>query len=195
MAISQAIEEHQAIIGQLMQTCLPDIEKLASLCSRILLNDHTIFFCGNGGSAADSQHLAAEIVGRFQTERRALKAVALTTDTSILTALGNDYGYDRIFARQVEALARPGDLLIGFSTSGNSKNVLLAMETAKEFGAKTAGLTGQDGGQMETLCDICVKVPSKVTARVQEAHILIGHAICAEIDKAEADLRRGIYYV
>lgn len=191
MSIIQIIEEHKTVIAGLIENCLEDIKALSDLCVKTLLNGQTIFFCGNGGSAADSQHLAAEIVGRFETERRPLKAIAFTVDTSILTAVSNDYGYDQIFARQAEALIRPQDLLIGLSTSGNSRNIILAMEKAKSQGAYTAALTGLDGGALAklNLCDICVKVPSQVTARIQEAHILIGHALCAEIDNAEATSR------
>ncbi|MDR1701767.1 MAG: SIS domain-containing protein [Sporomusaceae bacterium] len=186
MSISQIIKDHQAVINQVSEKCLTDIENLANIACETLLNGRTIFFCGNGGSAADSQHLAAEIVVRFQTERRALKAVALSTDTSVLTATGNDYGYEKIFERQVEALVGEGDLLVGLSTSGTSKNIVLAVQKAKSQGARTAVLTGEGGGELAKICDISIKVPSKITARIQEAHILIGHAICAEIDQAEA---------
>jgi D-sedoheptulose 7-phosphate isomerase len=189
LSISRIIEEHQSIISQLTENCLGDIEQLATLCIETLSAGRTIFFCGNGGSAADCQHLAAELVVRFQTERRGLKAIALTTDTSVLTATGNDYSYERIFERQIEALACPGDLLIGLSTSGNSPNVILAIEKAKSLGVRTAAMTGQSGGWLDALCSICIKVPSSITARIQEAHILIGHAICEEIDKAEAENR------
>ena len=183
MDIEQRIGEHIAVIEQVRQHCIPDIEKIAILCKKAVLNGRTIFFCGNGGSAADSQHLAAEFVGRFVKERRGLAAVALTTDTSILTAISNDYGYERIFARQVEALARPGDVLIGLSTSGNSPNVILAIHKAKQLGAITIGLSGGNGGKMAEHCDLCVTVPAKVTARIQEAHILIGHIICEFMDE------------
>ena len=137
-----------------------------------------ILICGNGGSAADSQHIAAEIVGRFKKERRGMPAIALTTDTSILTSVGNDYGYDYIFARQVEALCRPEDLVIGITTSGNSANVVRAMETAKTIGATTVGLTGGSGGKLTALCDFNLVMPSSVTARIQEAHIFVGHCLC-----------------
>jgi D-sedoheptulose 7-phosphate isomerase len=180
--IGNSIQEHLAVIQALEENCLQEIEEIANLCRKALVNDHTLFFCGNGGSAADSQHLAAELVGRFVKERRGLPAVALTTDTSILTAVGNDYGYETVFARQVEALVRPGDVLIGLSTSGNSKNVLLALEKAKGKGAATIGFAGGDGGKMAGVCDVCLTVPSKVTARVQEAHILVGHILCQLVD-------------
>jgi D-sedoheptulose 7-phosphate isomerase len=140
---------------------------------------------GNGGSAADSQHLAAELVGRYTRERQGLPSIALTTDTSILTAVANDYGYEQIFARQIDAHCRPGDVVIGISTSGNSPNVLRALELANERGAVTIGMTGGDGGALRPLVRHCLVVPSRNTARIQEGHILIGHLLC---DWVEADL-------
>jgi len=137
-----------------------------------------ILIMGNGGSAADSQHIAAEIVGRYKKERKGMPAIALTTDTSILTSVGNDYGYDYIFARQVEALCRPEDLVIGITTSGNSANVVRGMEAAKEAGAITVGLTGGSGGKLNAICDYNLVIPSAVTARIQEAHIFVGHSLC-----------------
>ena len=137
-----------------------------------------ILIMGNGGSAADSQHIAAEIVGRYKKERKGMPAIALTTDTSILTSVGNDYGYDYIFARQVEALCRPEDLVIGITTSGNSANVVRGMEAAKEAGAVTVGLTGGSGGKLNAICDYNLVMPSAVTARIQEAHIFVGHSLC-----------------
>ena len=139
-------------------------------------------FCGNGGSAADSQHLAAEFVGRFQKERKGIAGIALTVDTSILTAVANDYGYDRVFSRQVEALGQPGDVLVGISTSGNSKNVLAAIAEAKAKGMFCIGMTAEGGGKMKDECDICIAIPCPVTARAQEMHILIGHIICELVD-------------
>lgn len=133
---------------------------------------------GNGGSAADSQHLAAELVGRYKRERRGLASLALTTDTSALTAVGNDYGYDRVFARQIEALCTAKDAVVGISTSGNSANVLEGVRKANELGAFTLGLAGGSGGKLAELADKCLTVPSRSTARVQEAHILIGHILC-----------------
>ena len=137
-----------------------------------------ILIMGNGGSAADSQHIAAEIVGRYKKERKGMPAIALTTDTSILTSVGNDYGYDYIFARQVEALCRPEDLVIGITTSGNSANVVRGVEAAKEAGAVTVGLTGGSGGKLNAICDFNLVMPSSVTARIQEAHIFVGHSLC-----------------
>ncbi|MBK8792167.1 MAG: D-sedoheptulose 7-phosphate isomerase [Holophaga sp.] len=147
-----------------------------------LMRGCRILICGNGGSAADAQHFAAELSGRYVKERRALAGIALTTDTSALTAIGNDYGFDRVFSRQVEALGRPGDLLVGISTSGNSPNVILAVEAAKEQGMKTLGLLGRDGGKLRGLCDEALVVPSPVTARIQEVHQMIYHFWCEVID-------------
>jgi D-sedoheptulose 7-phosphate isomerase len=141
-----------------------------------------ILVCGNGGSAADAQHFAAELSGRYVKERRALAGIALTTDTSALTAIGNDYGFDRVFSRQVEALGRPGDLLVGISTSGNSPNVILAVEAAKELGLRTLGLLGRDGGKLRTLVDDALIVPCPVTARIQEVHQMIYHFWCEALD-------------
>ncbi|WP_298820224.1 D-sedoheptulose 7-phosphate isomerase [uncultured Chloroflexus sp.] len=142
-----------------------------------------VFLCGNGGSAADAQHIAAELVGRFKKERRGLPAIALTTDTSIMTAVANDYGYEQVFARQIEALASAGDVLIGISTSGNSPNVVEAVKVARSIGVTTIGLTGGSGGTLKALCDETLIVPSDVTARIQEAHILVGHILCEMIDE------------
>ena len=140
--------------------------------------------CGNGGSAADAQHIAAELTGRYKTERDALAGIALTTDTSALTAIGNDYGYEFVFSRQLEALGREGDLLIAISTSGNSGNVVKALELARKIGIKTIGLSGRTGGAMNELCELNLVVPSNDTPRIQEMHIMIGHIICQAIDDA-----------
>lgn len=135
-------------------------------------------FCGNGGSAADSQHIAAEFVGHFMKERGPLNAIALTTDTSILTAVGNDYSFNDVFSRQVRGISKPGDILVGITTSGNSQNVIEAVQAAKKCGCKTIGLLGRDGGKLAPLCDISFVVPSNETPRIQEMHILIGHILC-----------------
>jgi D-sedoheptulose 7-phosphate isomerase len=141
-----------------------------------------VLFCGNGGSAADAQHLAGELVSRFAFDRPGLAAFALTTDTSVLTAIGNDYGYAHLFRRQVQAVGRPGDVLVALSTSGNSPNVLAALEEARARGLVTVGLTGMAGGGMPPLCDHCICVPAKETPRVQECHIVIGHTICRIVE-------------
>jgi len=154
------------------------LESIARMMASALHGGNQILWCGNGGSAGDSQHLAAEIVGRFRRERRGLPSIALTTDTSILTAVANDYGYEAVFSRQVEALGREGDVLVGISTSGNSHNVICAIEKAKEQGVITVGFTGAGGGRMAQIADHLFAVDSRDTARVQEAHILAGHMIC-----------------
>lgn len=146
-------------------------------------NGGKILLMGNGGSAADAQHIAAELVGRYLTERRALPAIALTTDASILTAVGNDYGFDSIFSRQLEALAQPNDVVVGYSTSGNSQNICQAMKVAEAKGCYTMALTGQTGGALGKLVDSCIAVPSTCTPRIQEAHSFIGHMLCAMVDK------------
>lgn len=143
-----------------------------------------ILFCGNGGSAADSQHLAAELMGRFLRDRAPLPALALTVDTSALTAIGNDYGYDDVFARQLRGIGRAGDVLVALSTSGNSRNVLAAIAVARQMGISVVGMTGESGGAMGVLCDICFRVPSAATPRIQEMHIGIGHMICELVENA-----------
>ncbi len=142
-----------------------------------------LLLMGNGGSAADAQHIAAEFVGRYKKERRPVAALALTVDTSILTCIGNDYGYDQVFSRQVESLAKPEDVVIGISTSGNSENVIRGVDKAREIGAKTIGLLGNQGGKLKDKVDLAIVVPSKNTARIQEAHITIGHIICEILDE------------
>jgi D-sedoheptulose 7-phosphate isomerase len=142
-----------------------------------------LFVAGNGGSAADAQHIAAELTGRFQRDRQPLRAMALHGNTSALTAIGNDYGYEHVFARELLAHARPGDILLAISTSGNSANILRAMEVAREHKVGVIGLTGESGGKMQSACDLCLRVPSKSTARVQEMHITIGHAICELLEE------------
>lgn len=182
--IAEAVfAEHERAIAATRSQLLDEIVRLGALFARAVKSGNCIFFMGNGGSAADSQHLAAEFVGRFQKERRGLAAVALTTDTSILTAVGNDYGFDAVFARQVEALAKAGDIVVGLSTSGNSPNVIKALQAAKAAGAVAVGMTGRSGGKMAAICDLCIKVPADVTARVQEAHALIGHIACQLVDE------------
>jgi D-sedoheptulose 7-phosphate isomerase len=145
---------------------------------------HSDLLAGNGGSAADAQHIAAEFVGRYAFDRPGLPAIAFTTDTSMLTAIGNDYGFDQIFSRQLEANGRKGDVFIGISTSGSSSNVTAALQRARELDIITIGLTGQGGGEMQSLCDHCIKVPSMSTPRIQESHIMLGHIICDLVEEA-----------
>ncbi len=163
-----------------------EIERAAETIVAALNSGRKVLFLGNGGSAADAQHLAAELVGRLAIERAALPALALTADTSVLTALGNDYGFDQVFARQVEAHGQAGDVLIAISTSGRSKNVLTALEAARGRGMRTIGLAGGSGGDMAELCDTCLKMPSRETQKIQEAHIVVGHIICGLVEQAIA---------
>jgi D-sedoheptulose 7-phosphate isomerase len=160
------------------------IEQIGVRLTKVLKAGRTIFLFGNGGSAADAQHIAAELEARFLRERRALPCHALTTNTSTLTAIGNDYGYDRTFARQLEAYARRGDAAIGISTSGNSPNVLEGIRTARKIGATTIGLTNEKGGKLKGLVDLCLRVPSTDTQRVQECHLAVGHVLCDIIESS-----------
>lgn len=158
--------------------------KISDICVQALRNGNKIMFCGNGGSAADSQHLAAELVGKLNFDRPPLAAIALTTDTSILTAIGNDYGFEHVFSRQIEALGKPGDVLIAISTSGNSENILRAIHTAKHLDIKVVGKTGNNGGNMlHSGCDIIYQAPSINTQEIQEMHMKIGHAYCGMIEQ------------
>jgi D-sedoheptulose 7-phosphate isomerase len=181
--IKRQLQDHRALIELLEQDLAPAIAEMVSLISAALTNGNKLLVLGNGGSAADSQHFVAEIVGRFKMERKALPAVALSTDTSILTAIGNDYGFESIFSRQVEALAVPGDIVVGLSTSGNSPNVLKALNAAREQGCLTIGLLGKDGGSIRPACDLALVVPSTDTPRIQEGHITIIHIVCDLVEK------------
>jgi D-sedoheptulose 7-phosphate isomerase len=182
--IQAQLQGHQAMIAQLEQDMVPLIAEMGILLTAALNHGNKLLVMGNGGSAADSQHFAAEIVGRFKLERRALPAIALSTDTSILTAIGNDYGFDAVFSRQVEALAAPGDIVVGISTSGNSPNVLKALNMAKARGCRTIGLLGKDGGSIKAACDLALVVPTEDTPRIQEGHITIIHIVCDLVEKA-----------
>lgn len=175
--IHSGLIAHQTLIAQL-DPLVPAIQLLGERLRVCLQNGGKILLMGNGGSAADCQHIAAEIVGRYKRERKGLPAIALTTDSSILTSVGNDYGFEHIFARQVEALCNDGDIVIGISTSGNSANIVAGIESARSLNAYTVGLTGQGGGRLADLCDVTLAMPSTDTPRVQEAHILIGHILC-----------------
>ena len=166
-----------------MESIGDSLEIAAKLCIESLQNGGKILIFGNGGSAADAQHIAAELVGRYKAERKGLAAIALTTDTSVLTSIGNDYGYERVFDRQVEALANEGDVVIGISTSGSSTNVINALKLANDSGCKTIGLSGRGGGDMNEVCDINLVVPAEDTPRIQEMHIVIGHTICHLIER------------
>ncbi len=180
--IARELKLHLETIEAVIDNMEDKLAQASTLAVEVLKRGNKILLCGNGGSAADAQHIAAELTGRYKIERRGLAGVALTTDTSALTAIGNDYGYDRIFDRQVEALVNEGDLLIGISTSGDSLNIISALLLAKEMGAYTLGFSGKGGGKMNYACDINLVVPSDDTPRIQEMHILFGHTICQVID-------------
>jgi D-sedoheptulose 7-phosphate isomerase len=165
------------------------IQRVAEECMKAYRRGNRVLLAGNGGSAADAQHIAAEFVSRYAFDRPGLAAIALTTDTSMLTAIGNDYGYEHIFRRQLEANGRQGDVFIGISTSGNSPNVLAALQRARELGIVAVGLTGEGGVKMESCCDYCIKVPSLSTPRIQESHIMLGHIICGIVEAELFDER------
>ena len=181
--ITSQLAAHREVIGRVERELSPLIAEMVTMLLKTFRSGGKLLVMGNGGSAADAQHFVAEIVGRFKMERRGLPAIALSTDTSILTAIGNDYGFDKIFRRQVEALAVPGDLVVGISTSGNSPNVLQALELARETGCSTIGLLGKDGGSIKSLCDLALIVPTDDTPRVQEGHITIIHIVCDLLEK------------
>ena len=183
---ADTLQDHLAVVGR-MAELEPQLEALASDVQRAFEAGNKLLVFGNGGSAADSQHIAAELTGRFERDRRGLPAIALTTDTSALTAIGNDFGYEKVFSRQVEALARPGDVLLGISTSGNSPNVLRALEVGLSTECVAWGFAGRDGGQMHAMLEGRLLIaPSNVTARIQECHILLGHALCDLVERAFA---------
>jgi D-sedoheptulose 7-phosphate isomerase len=174
--------EHMDVAGGLPRLTNGVSSAVDLICASLAAGGQ-LFVAGNGGSAADAQHIAAELTGRFQRERQPLRAMALHGNTSALTAIGNDYGYEYVFARELSAHARPGDVLMAISTSGNSPNILRAMEMARKHKVGVIGLTGESGGKMQSACDLCLRVPSKSTARVQEMHITIGHAICELLEE------------
>jgi D-sedoheptulose 7-phosphate isomerase len=180
--LTNSLQEHLETIRKLLEASLPAIEQSGQLICDALTSGKKILVCGNGGSAADAQHIAAELIGYYESQRRSWPAIALTTDTSALTAVSNDLGFEHVFARQVAGLAQPGDALIAISTSGKSKNILRAVEQAKESGCKTIALTGASANELGPLCDVVVTVPSTRTARIQEAHITIGHLWCEMVD-------------
>ena len=178
--IKDSIDVKQLILKD--KKLVQRVNDAAMMCVESLKNGGKIHFCGNGGSAADAQHLAAELSGRFYYDRPPLNAEALHVNTSYLTAVANDYSYDMIYARMLQASAKKGDVIVGISTSGNSTNILKAFDVAKEIGVKTIGMTGESGGKMANVCDILLNVPSKCTPRIQESHIMIGHIICEIIE-------------
>ncbi|MEO3407311.1 D-sedoheptulose 7-phosphate isomerase [Mucilaginibacter sp. CAU 1740] len=180
--ITEELNDHRDVITKVLDTLVPDIEAACTTICEVIKAGNKVLLAGNGGSAADAQHIAAELTGRFVKERRPLPGIALTTDTSAITAIANDYGYDQVFSRQLEGLAAPGDLFIGISTSGNSTGIIKALDIAKALNCKTLGLSGRDGGKMNDSCDLNIIVPSNITARIQEMHILIGHILCKAVD-------------
>ena len=179
-SIEESIATKQLFVNDVKNIDL--IQKAADHCISAFQNNGKVLLCGNGGSAADAQHIAAELSGRYNYDREPLYAEALHVNSSYITAVANDYSYDDVYSRMIKAAGRKGDILIGISTSGNSANVLNALVEAKKLGMMTIGFTGSSGGKLEDVCDICIKVPSKNAARVQEVHILIGHVICEEIE-------------
>ena len=180
--IIEELKDHQQLLQKVIDTLAADIEASCEMITATIKSGHKVLLAGNGGSAADAQHIAAELSGRFVKDRKALPGIALTVDTSALTSIANDYGYEHVFSRQLEAFAQPGDLFIGISTSGNSPGILNAFESAKKLNCKTLGLSGRTGGKMSGLCDLNIIVPSDITARIQEMHILIGHILCKAVD-------------
>jgi len=181
-AIEAIWDEHLRVATEL-GSLASDVDRVVSIMARSMAARGTLLVCGNGGSAADAQHIAAELTGRFFRDRKPLPALALHGNTSSLTAIANDYGYDQVFAREVGAHGREGDVLLAVSTSGNSANILSAIEAAREKGMVVIGLTGESGGKMRDLCDVCLCVPSTSTPRIQECHILIGHTICELLEQ------------
>jgi D-sedoheptulose 7-phosphate isomerase len=181
-ALDSELDEHATVFAQTREICLEPLERLIEEATARLSKGGKILFFGNGGSAADAQHFATELTIRFAKDRRALAGLALTTDTSALTACGNDFGFDQIFSRQIEALGRAGDLALAISTSGNSPNILAAVQQAKAGGLFTAALTGKTGGKLRDTVDLLIDVPSKTTARIQEMHLLLGHMLCQQIE-------------
>ena len=181
--IKDILLESIQVKEELLRNYVGQIKNIADLIIDCLKKGGKVILCGNGGSAADAQHIAAEFIGRFKRDRSALAAISLTTNTSVLTSLANDYGYDVVFSKQVEALAQKNDILIGISTSGKAKNVALALKQAKKNNLKTIALTGGDGGELAKLADVSFIVPSAITARVQEAHITVGHIICELVEQ------------
>jgi len=182
--IKDVLLESIQIKEELLRSYISQIKEMSELMIEALRKNGKVMLFGNGGSAADSQHIAAELVGRFKKDRTPMAAIALTTNTSVLTSLANDYGYEVVFAKQVEALGQKNDIAIGISTSGKAKNVALGIKQAKKMGIRTVALTGGDGGEIAKLADTSLVVPSAVTARVQETHITIGHIICELVEQA-----------
>lgn len=182
------MEEINTLINEIiinfnkLHNCSNSLNQISDKIIKTIENGNKVIFCGNGGSAADSQHLAAELMGRYKIDRTPLPAISLTTDTSVLTAIGNDYGYKYVFSRPLKGIGKKGDVLVGISTSGNSQNIIAAFETAKELGITTVAFTGNSGGKMKEIADITLNVPSDITNNIQEMHIACGHLICGIVE-------------
>lgn len=181
--IQKELQESIRVKESLLSSGMKTVEEIANLLVNALRNGNAVYLMGNGGSAADAQHIAGELVGRFKKDRRALPVLSFTTNTSTLTAIANDFGYDSCFSRQVEAFVKKGDIVFGLSTSGNSANILKAILLAKEKGAVTVGFTGENGGKLKDSVDICLMVPSSNTPRIQECHITVGHILCSVVER------------
>jgi D-sedoheptulose 7-phosphate isomerase len=180
--IQQHLDEHRFVLDQFDQSFKEKIKRIADLMVNVLSNNKFIFWCGNGGSASDAQHLAAELMGRYKNNRRPLKSIALNADTSVITCISNDYSYEEIFKRQIDSLGSSGDIFVGITTSGKSQNVLAAMQEAKKKSLIVIGLLGKGGGDAKNIADYSLVVPSDITARIQEMHIMIGHMLCDLIE-------------
>ena len=180
--ISSHIQEHKNVLNSFNDEMIEKIEDISNILVKALSSGNTIFWCGNGGSAGDSQHLAAELIGRFKDDRKPLKSIALTTDTSAITCISNDFSYNKIFERQIEGLGVEGDILVGISTSGNSENIINAIKKCKTIGVKSICLLGKDGGKAKSLADHSIIIDSKSTARIQEMHIMVGQIFCDLIE-------------
>lgn len=180
--IKNSLEEHRALLARLDAECQTEIEAIAQAFKSCLQQGGTIFWCGNGGSASDAEHLCAELVGRFQADRKALSSYALSSNTSTITSIANDFGFEFVFSRQIEGLAKPADVLVCITTSGNSGNILAAANTAKKLGVTVIGLLGNDGGKVLNQCDLSIVIPHNNTARIQEMHITIGHIVCQIVE-------------
>ena len=180
--IEKSLNESIGVKSEVLSNSVETIARIATMAVDALRDGHSLYFMGNGGSAADAQHISGELVGRYKKDRKSLPVLALTTDTSVLTAISNDFGYDYCFEKQIEAFARKDDVVFGLSTSGNATNVINALKLAGKIGAKTIGFTGRDGGMIKDIVDICLMVPSSDTPRIQECHITIGHILCSIIE-------------
>jgi D-sedoheptulose 7-phosphate isomerase len=180
--IEKSLNESIGVKSEVLSNSVETIAMIATMAVDALRDGHSLYFMGNGGSAADAQHISGELVGRYKKDRKSLPVLALTTDTSVLTAISNDFGYDYCFEKQIEAFARKDDVVFGLSTSGNATNVINALKLAGKIGAKTIGFTGRDGGMIKDIVDVCLMVPSSDTPRIQECHITIGHILCSIIE-------------